>query len=97
MGDAFTSNEVLSLSRWQRGFKIHREGTGADYQSTVSLPRPKGSVLASSAVGRALESSLQQLLTNARKESPEAKRSVSEQKVKWILCYSLKDDNDTAC
>jgi len=43
------------------------------------MPRPKASVLASSASGRALESSLQQLLTNARKESPEIKRSVSEQ------------------
>lgn len=73
MGDAFTSREVLSLSRWQGVFKIQGAGMGAGYQSLVCLPRPKGSVLASSAVGRALESSLQQLLTNARKESPEAK------------------------
>lgn len=63
---------------WE-GCKIHWAGVGARYQSPALMPRPKASVLASSALGRALGSSLQQLLTNARKGSPEVKKSVSEQ------------------
>lgn len=77
--------------------KIHWAGVGADYQSPVLMPRPKASVLASSALGRALGSSLQQLLTDARKESPEVKRSLSEQKAKWIFTDSLEDGNATDC
>lgn len=79
VGDAFPSNEVFSLPRWLGVCKIHWAGMGAGFQSPVLMPRPKASVVASSALGRALESSLQQLLTNARKESPEVKKSVSEQ------------------
>lgn len=78
VGDAFISKEVLSLPIWLGVCNIHWAGVGADYQSSVLMPRPKASVLASSAMGRALESSPQQLLTNARKESPEVKISVSE-------------------
>lgn len=54
------------------------------------MPRPKASVLA---LGAALESSLQHLLSNARKESPEVKMSVS----KWYLIDSLEDGNATDC
>lgn len=77
------------------GCKIHWVGKRTDYQSPVFVSRPKGSVLASSALKRALESSLKQLLTNARKENPEVKQSVSEQYIKWILPDSLEDENAT--
>lgn len=78
-GGAFLSKEVPSLPRWLGVCKIHWAGVGADYQSPVLMARPKASVLASSAWGRALESFLQQQITDARKESPEVKSSVSEQ------------------
>lgn len=54
------------------------------------MPRPKASVLA---LGRALENSLQHLLTDARKESPEVKMSLS----KWCLNDSLEDGHATDC
>lgn len=54
------------------------------------MPRPKASVLV---LGRALENSLQHLLTNARKESPEVKMSVS----KWHLIDPLEDGSATDC
>lgn len=54
------------------------------------MPRPKASVLA---LGRTLENSLQHLLTDARKESPEVKMSLS----KWCLIGSLEDGHATDC
>lgn len=87
VGGAFLSKEFISLPSWMGVCRILGQ---AWEHYPVLMSRPKASVLS---LGRTLENSLQHLLTNARKESPEVKMSVS----KWYLIDSLEDGNATDC